>query len=200
MNKEKKQIVVLVSLVAVVGAVGAFQFMSKGPSDDIVAKVDDKPKAVEPTRVRPNGGSTGELFTLPMVKRDPFVPQAILIDLEDDPRPTGPRGTGIPTPPGPRNFGGTGGPHPQGTGFKKPPVPLPDRVTVEPGLSLGDVALRGVIMGPQPMAIFEGDDGQQTLAVAGDKLPNGALVVSIANGKVILKQKGKTRTIEFEEA
>ena len=197
MNKQKKQIVVLVSLVAVVGAVGAFQFMSKGPSEDIVAKAEDKPKAVEPTVVRPSGTPVDGLFAMKLDERDPFIPQAIVIDLPVDPRPTGPRGTGIPTPP---RFGGTGGPRPQNTGFVKPPVPLPDRVTVEPSLALGAVELRGVIMGPTPMAIFEGDDGQQTLVVAGDKLPNGALVVSIANGKVILKQKGKTRTIEFEEA
>ena len=188
MNKEKKQIVVLVSLVAVVGAVGAFQFMNKGPSADVVAKVDGP--AVEDASVSPPTIPLLDpsIFLLALEDRDPFVPQAIMIDPSIDPRRT---------PPIVR-------PTPQDTG-NDPPRPLdpgwdPRGTGIEPGPPLRVLSLRGVILGPKPLAVFEGADGRQTLVAEGGKLSNGAVVLSIAEGKVILKQNGRIRTMEFEEA
>ncbi|MCH7945757.1 MAG: hypothetical protein IIC73_07065 [Armatimonadetes bacterium] len=75
-----------------------------------------------------------------------------------------------------------------------------DSGELTPGLPLGAVALRGVILGPKPLAVFEQPDGRQTLVAVGGKLGNGAVVVAIGDGKVTLKQNGKIRTMEFEEA
>ena len=186
MNKERKQIVVLVSLVAVVGAIGAFQFMAKGPSTDIVAKADPEPSGggVEvsvPTlpELDPN------IFLLELENRDPFIPQAVMafnpvVRPLIDTRPPNQIDTGDgdgPIKPFPPDVG---------TGI----VPAP----------LAVLSLRGVILGPKPLAVFQGVDGRQRLVAEGETLSNGAVVLSIGDGKVILKKNGKIRTMEFEEA
>ncbi|MCH8978414.1 MAG: hypothetical protein IH945_04125 [Armatimonadetes bacterium] len=198
MNKEKKQIVVLVSLVAVVGAVGAFQFMKKEPSAKVVAENEVKPEAVESTIVLPVGDPLGGLFVGMLEDRDPFIPQAILIE---DPRRTTP--IGLPTQRPPDQITGTAGtvqPVDPGGLNGGTGVIQPGNLDIGPSFRLGAVALRGVILGPKPMAVFEGDNGRQTLVAVGGKLPNGAVVLSIGDGKVILKQNGKIKTMEFEEA
>lgn len=197
MNKDKKQIVVLVSLVAVVGAVGAFQFMKKGPTVDVVAKVEEERPIVAATSELTvvNTMDMDALFGGTLEERDPFDPQAILLD--DPRRGTRPPGGRLTNPPDPEitGSGGTGpvkpGPPNGGTG---------GGLEVGPSRPLGALSLRGVIIGPKPMAVFEGDYGRQILVGEGKRLPNGTVVLSIAEGKVILKRNGKISSIEFEEA
>ena len=196
MTKEKKQIVVLVSLVAVVGTVGAFQFLNKGPSAEVAAVVEeDAPVVVAgPDIVVVKGTDLGALFGGILEPRDPFIPQAIVLDdREDDRRP-------IVRPP-------IRQPDPQitGNGGNGPVNPFPPDgpitgTGVRPGRPLGALSLVGVIIGPRPMAVFEGDTGRQVLVGEGRKLPNGAVLISIAEGKVIVRKNGKIQTIEFEEA
>ena len=188
MTKEKKQIVVLVSLVAVVGTVGAFQFLNKGPSAEVAAVVEEAPVVdAGPDIVVVKGTDLGALFGGILEERDPFIPQAIVLDdPQDDRRP-------IVRPPIRQP-----GTEITGDGGNKPIVPFPP--DVEPSRPLGALSLVGVIIGPKPMAVFEGDTGRQVLVGEGRKLPNGAVLISIAEGKVIVKKNGKIQTIEFEEA
>jgi len=190
MTKEKKQIVVLVSLVAVVGTVGAFQFLNKGPSAEVAAVVEEAPvvdagpdiAVVKPTDL-------GLLFGGILEPRDPFIPQAIMLDDREDDRRL------IVRPP-------IRQPDTQITGPVNP-FPPDGPITgtgVRPGRPLGALSLVGVIIGPKPMAVFEGDTGRQVLVGEGRKLPNGAVLISIAEGKVIVRKNGKIQTIEFEEA
>lgn len=195
MTKEKKQIVVLVSLVAVVGSVGAFQFLNKGPSTEaVVAKADKTPVVADPTTTVKRNSVMDYFILEELEERDPFIPQAILVS---EPR----NATGQTVPPLIRRPGTeiTGG----GEGPVNPPGPhdpgIGD-VQIGSGRPLGALSLRGVIIGPRPMAVFEGETGRQVLVGEGKTLPNGAVLISIAEGKVILKKNGKIQTIEFEEA
>ena len=192
MNKDKKQIVVLVSLVAVVGAVGAFHFMKKGPAEEIVAQVDEKPAVEETTVSRPAIDPVISFLAGVAEERDPFVPQAIVLDdIEDDPMPVKQI---LPTRRRPE-ISTDGGPRPW--------EPLQDNrlpgksIGLTDSQPLGSVTLQGIILGRVPMAIFEDDSRSQELVVEGDRLKNGALVVKITDGEVILRQNGKISTIQF---
>lgn len=101
MKKDKKQMIVLSALVLLVLAIGAFQFM--GPKPKPVAAKDatlDKPKddvlvAVADPAKDPMQAYIEEMIATSSTPRDPFQPQAVVIDdpapdrpVNDPPRPS----------------------------------------------------------------------------------------------------------------
>lgn len=188
MTKDKKQIIVVGALFAVILAVGAFQFL--GPKPKPVTEDEPKGKKEEAlvakTEVDPTEMVINQLFSQPLAARDPFTPQAVILD---DP---------VEQPP-----------------VEQPPVerpnPLPGEVKpFDPGVNQGGQiqpnleltqnrdpwSLRGIIVGRRTMAMLEDDKGNQFLVREGDQFNNGnTRVLSISKTQVELSHNGKITTL-----
>lgn len=214
MNKQKKQTIVLGALVAVIAAVGAFQFMgsSKPNAVDTSAKKAEKPKdeelvAVNDETKTPEQEIIERLMATATSPRDPFAPQAVVIDNADQQgepqqqeRPTnyvnpydqhgGKRpGTEI-TGQFPPN-GGNQGSGPGVGPLQVDPESLPNGVGNTNGLPF---ALRGVMIGrTKKLCILEFADGRQMLAVEGQTFGRDreTTIVSVSNEEVVLTHKGQ---------
>lgn len=189
MSKDKKQILVLGVLFAVILAVGAFQFMG-GSKPKVAADKDDKKDkgtevAVNDEKADPIKEAIVPLFTAPLVSRDPFVPQAVVLDEETtDPN----QNTGIIKPPPMPN--GNNGQGYENVGVVHPPVD--GQIGLQPTDPPKDAwALRGVMMGAKTLAILEDAKGNQFLVKEGDSFNNGQTrVLSISKTNVQLMNNG----------
>jgi hypothetical protein len=194
MTKDKKQILVLGVLFAVILAVGAFQFMggSKGKQaatkEDDHKKVDEAQVAVNDDQKDPVREAVNQLFSNPIVPRDPFVPQAVIVD---DPTPdNGQHPTVIHNPgpmPGDLNNGGN-----TGVDVVHPPVD-PNQIGLTPTDPPKDAwALRGVMIGKRgTLAMVEDHTGRQFLVKEGDSIADHTTVLSISKTGVELMANGK---------
>ena len=203
MTKEKKQMVVMGALVLVVVAVGAFQFMGKKPApvvDDSAKKSEKQNEQVASKDEDPEKKLHDYVIGLAdpgTPPRDPFAPQAVLIDNEgqqgettsvapkiNDPGPTMPRpeidDPGVYHPP----FDGGEGPKP-GAGT----------VTIEPQHPM--FALRGVMIGKRRMCMMELSDGRQVTLLEGQTFGKDAetTIVQITESYVVLNHRGQNQTL-----
>lgn len=220
MTKEKKQTIVLGSLFAVIAAVGAFQFMGNKPKPvDQADKKAEKPKdgdlvAANGEKKTPEQEIIESLMASATSPRDPFQPQAVLIDEE-----TGQQGEQQPTQqvnpydqnggkrPDPEiggtfgqgGFGGNNGGQSSTGGGIGPvtvdPESIPNGVGNANGLPF---ALRGVMIGrTKKLCILEFGDGRQMLATEGQTFgrDHETTIVSVTNEEVVLRHKGQEITL-----
>jgi hypothetical protein len=220
MSKDKKQMAVLGVLVVVVLAIGAFQFMGPKPKPTIKAEPKkDKPK--DDALVADGAGNLDpmKVYIDSLIQgasgpRDPFAPQAVLI--EENP---GQQGEQQPTqyvnpyrPDGgqrPDNeieggfqpykvdpnqgngHSGTGSGQANGGGA----TVVPDNSAA--GFS-GPYALRGVMIGrSKKMCMLETRDGRQLLALEGQRLGKEleTTVVEITESYVVLRHRGEVHNL-----
>lgn len=190
MNREKKQLVVVGVLVALILAVGAFQFM-RGSSDT--------PPPTEPKKAKPEGseGTTAEKpkpkneNLLPLAAKDPFTPAAFISEGTTPPN--------NPTPPvkqesthGSRNIklpgvGDFTEPMDWQPGGKKDIVK-----PAEPPKPVFGYDLVGIVEGAHPMAVFEDAAGNQQLVEVGQGIGPSATLTNISRGTVRVKFNAET--------
>jgi len=188
MTKQKKQMIVIGVLLLAVLAVGAFQFM--GPKPKPVA-ADDADKAKEDqtlvavNTIDPVAAAIDVLLNQPGSPRDPFVPQAVLIDPEPVRQPheviVRPD-TEITGGPGPWNPGGPGGPVTGPIGTEVIPDSAP-------------FTLRGVMIGRKNLAVIELAGGRQILVAEGEKFGTDSTVLAVSENEVVIKVNGKVQTL-----
>jgi hypothetical protein len=218
MNKDKKQMLVLGALVLVIVAVGAFQFMGGKPKPAAKAdeKKQDKPK--DETLVAENGETVDPMkaYIDSLIAggggpRDPFAPQAVILDEPSDHqqptyvKPVDPNGAQRPNEitggeiepwrvnvdngqPGMGGFGGDQGNTGNG-GSGVEPAPVNNGMPY---------ALRGVMLGKNKrMCMLELADGRQVLAFEGQKLGKDleTTVVEITEQYVVLSHRGKVTNL-----
>jgi hypothetical protein len=126
------------------------------------------------------------LLNQPGSPRDPFVPQAVLIDPEPDRVPP----QVIVRPPD-EITGGTGPWNPgvpdgSITGQIGPPVLVPDSAPF---------TLRGVMIGKKNLAVIELAGGRQILVAEGEKFGTDSSVLAVSENEVVIKVNGKVQTL-----
>lgn len=210
MTKDKKQIIVIGSLGAVLVAVGAFQFLS-GPKVEIdVDSEENSAEAVEQQARDILDGALTRLVPGDLSPRDPFQP----VGWQAPPEPAGVTQPTTPT------MGSGGGSRPSGggSGFIPPMNPLPGGFpglggsfpdpnsgigllpqAGAPPISGSGYAVKGVVVGDKPMAVFEDSAGNQRLVPLGGSIDGDTQVTSIERGKVTVKHRGKEKTLTIEE-
>lgn len=214
MTKEKKQTIVLGSLFAVIAAVGAFQFMggSKPKPVDATEKKAEKPKdgdlvAVNGDKKTPEQVIIEQLMANASSPRDPFQPQAVLIDDnlgqqgETQPNhqvnPYDPNGGKRPDPEISGTFGqgGFNGNNGGGQTTIEPVDPgVPGGANLTGGTNGLPFALRGVMIGrTKKLCILEFGDGRQMLATEGQTFgrDHETSIISVTNEEVVLRHKGQ---------
>jgi len=187
MTKQKKQMIVIGVLLLAVLAVGAFQFMGPKPKP-AVAEDADKAKEdqtlVAANTIDPVAAAIDVLLNQPGSPRDPFVPQAVLIDPEPDRVPP----QVIVRPPDeitggtPVNPGGPGGSFTGQIGTEVIPDSAP-------------FTLRGVMIGRKNLAVIELAGGRQILVAEGEKFGTDSTVLAVSENEVVIKVNGKVQTL-----
>jgi hypothetical protein len=218
MKDDKKKLIILGALVAVLAGVGAFTFLSGGstPTPPPVAatadtKTDDTQKT---TVVDENGKPVNEevatssvknpLYAAELPQRDPFqvsgfgaqefqprVPQPI-----PQPRPTQRR------PSGRRSSGGGD--------FSIPPYsPLSGSLPVAGGGSVtvpptgpdpstfGYTVSGTMTGGKRPVAVFSDSSGNQRLVPGGGSLDGDSIVIAVEKGAVTIEHRGKKQRLSL---
>lgn len=194
--QDKKKFVVFGVLVLALLAVGAFQFLG-GSSKPAFPDDDETPKALakkeEP--VDPEEAQREELKALmqgPLDKRDPFK-----TDRQPEQAKKPEAQTSGNSRPGPSIAPFE--PLPGGLTGDGSPVDLaPSAPIRQPGEFA--YAVRGVVVGAKPMAVFEDDFGNQRLVALGASIDPDSRVVRIERGRVTVRHRGKDRTLTLEEA
>ena len=196
MTKDKKQILVVGVLFAVILAVGAFQFMggSKPKAEVKEEKKDAGTEvAVKDDEKDPTEQVMEQLFQNTLVSRDPFVPQAVILD--DEPEEHQPFQQQPPPMEG--NNGGTIVQPFDPTGGVRPdiePVNNGGGTEIEPTRDVW--SLRGVMQGKKTLAILEDAKGNQFLVKEGDTYNTGQTrVLSISRERVELMHNGQVQTL-----
>ncbi len=209
MNKDKKKMIVLSALVLLVLAIGAFQFM--GPKPKPVAAKDttlDKPKddalvaSADPAK-DPMKDYIEKMIATASTPRDPFAPQAVVIDDYVPP----PQNGSTTVAPSTSNPGNTM-PRPEigsgTTGGQIDPLYInPNLVPSTGGTDLPDLngmpfGLTGVIIGStKRLCMLVQADGRQTLVLEGQSFGHNreTTVVQITKEFVILRHLGKEITL-----
>ena len=191
MTKQKKQMIVVSVLVLAVLAIGAFQFMGPKPSPVVADDGADGKKGeviVAANTEDPVRRAIGMLLDEAGSPRDPFVPQAVLIDEEEqEHRPT----------PGFDQTQFTGQrPNTEIVGPLNPGVPTSTDTGLEPSLPLGTpYALRGVMLGQKNLAMIELTGGRQILVEEGEQFAAGSSVLAISEHEVVIKVNGTVKTL-----
>jgi hypothetical protein len=190
MTKQKKQMIVVGVLLLAVLAVGAFQFMGPKPkpaaADD--ADVDKKDQTlVAVTTIDPVASAIDLLLNQPGSPRDPFVPQAVLID----PEPVRQPHEVIVRPPDEIT---------SGTEPWNPRVPdgsITGQIGTEVIPDSAPFTLRGVMIGRKNLAVIELAGGRQILLAEGEKFGPGSnsIVLAVSENEVVIKVNGKVQTL-----
>jgi hypothetical protein len=199
--KDKKKLVVVVVLAIAVLGIGAFQFVNMSGGQAPQAKAEE-PKKETSTEVVQNEGeepaTVASLYSVGMSVRDPF--QAGTLPTADGMAPTNPTTpNSAPTKPfrRPGKFhvpqvltGQLPGPmSPNGPGMNVAsgaPIRNPDEFSY---------SVSGIITGAKPAAVFVNDAGQQQLVTVGGSISGDSQLVGVEKGKVTIRHKGKTQTI-----
>lgn len=209
MTKDKKQIIVIGALGAVLVAVGAFQFLS-GPKTTVEVDSEEADKAIEEVVAKKHlEGALARLVPGELSPRDPFQP--IGWSAPAEPTSQAPATT-------PSMSSGGSRPSSSGGGFIPPMNPLPGGFPgfggslPDPANGLGLVpsagappmpgagyAVKGVVVGDKPMAVFEDSAGNQRLVPLGGSIDGDTQVTGIDRGKVTVKHRGKEKTLTIEE-
>ncbi len=180
---DKKKLAVMGVLVAVVIAVGAFQFVGGGSPEPAPAK----PKAA-PKDAAKSGPEAAEvknaLSPAELASRDPFKPETLPGEHRNLPNPISPRTVSkrlesVPElPPFPIDKSGSIG----NVSF------APPKAAISYGLS-------GVILGARPAAVFVDPQGGQRLVQVGEALDGDTRVIGVEKGTAIVSFRGKTLRI-----
>ncbi|HXH60864.1 MAG TPA: hypothetical protein VNI20_05845 [Fimbriimonadaceae bacterium] len=192
MTKEKKQLIVVGVLAALILGIGAFQFLGR-PKPAPVAK-NDKPKHEQKQSklvAKADAPDATQQYVDLLVKgspapRDPFVAQAVLIDEKENKPNTFRAPVQQPT----TTITGSIPPvivrDPEGNSNVSP-------VTKEPPYSL-----RGIVIGRKTFAVIKPAGLEQILVQEGYTFNDGTQVVSITEGQVVLKRNGTVKTLAFQ--
>lgn len=216
MTKDKKQIVILATLVVVILAVGAFQFMAPAPAPATpyvrsdAAEPDDLEGSEEGAAgtdeeavlVDENGNPVPKLNAagqqmVALAPRDPFqVPGSeAVVDTPPTPPVIAPPINSAPRVSVPRGndpyVPPISGTLPGGSFSGSGPVAVVE--------STPNYKVMGVIIGEKPMAVFEDDKGNQRLVPLGGSVDGDTTVTKIEKGKVTLRHRGKDKTLVIQE-
>lgn len=182
---EKKKLIIIGVLVAVILAVGAFQLVGGGGSAPTPVKA--KPAEADAKKADENSAPKNALATLELAARDPF--KAEQLGTPDKPNVPDPvqkpdasrdavrRNTGSTLPVFPISPNGS--------------LPGPDGkngISVKPDFNY---ALSGVILGSHSAAVFVDAQGGQRLVPVGGSVDGDTRVISIEKGAVTVNFRGK---------
>jgi hypothetical protein len=197
MEANKKKMILLGVLGVALLGVGVFQFASGGetpPAKPKPAAKKDVPESspggifMEGGLVAQNGGTPAdpikELYArMPLSQRDPFEPNmSVLTSTVTTQQPT-PQPT-RPTPQPQLPVFDPGGMIPDGPiNLEGGPI-VPQRTF--------NYTLSGVILGNKPAAVFTDDAGNQRLVLVGGSLDGDSQVVSVSQGRVVVRHGKKT--------
>lgn len=217
MNGDKKKMLVLGVLALLLVAVGAFSFLSggnSGASAELVAKTEEAVKEAEegtdpnapegdvsesdPTKNPDGTPKEGLLAMVPLAPRDPFtVPPSLDTRPKVDPVKPAPEPVIQPTatistqrPTGQKPFDPGMNPLPGGSGG------IGDGSPIE---VVPQYAVKGIILGAKPLAVFQDSSGNQKLVSLGGSIDGDTKVVAIEKGKVTVSYKGKRQTLVIDE-
>ncbi|MCC7229565.1 MAG: hypothetical protein IT203_04160 [Fimbriimonadaceae bacterium] len=212
MKDDKKKLIVLGVLFAVILCVGAFSFLggSPPPPAPVAAKKEEVSNDGTTVKLDEHGnpipGSEGEeppqnpLYAEALPQRDPFQ----LRPLEGEAEPQNPI-VHQPSLPQPKPGGSTRRPS-DGPGYRPyQPPPLAGSLPGTGGLSLNpsgpdpstfNYTLSGTMTGgPNPVAVFTDSSGNQRLVPVGGSLDGDSKVVSVEKGSVTIEHRGKKQRL-----
>jgi len=218
MNGDKKKMLVLGVLALLLVAVGAFSFMSGGDSgasaELTTTQAEDTEKATEEAEGKVAEGEEGEetpglnpdgtpkeglLAMVPLAPRDPFtVPNAF----DDSPKqaPEKPVQQPILQAPRPMTTNRPGGYEPFDPNMGSlPGGPSGGIGDGTPVAVVPQYAVKGIILGSKPLAVFQDGSGNQKLVSLGGSIDGDTKVVAIEKGKVTVSYKGKQQTLVIDE-
>ena len=205
-NNDKKKVIVLAALGAVLLGVGAFSMTGGGapaPAPAEAAKEEQQSEAAAAAEAIEEQESP--FASAPLPQRDPFAPQIAKRDANapvagSTPPPAAQSGTPLapmdvpapPMPPMPGDVASLPNPGPTGNG--------PDQIAGQgaPSEPIGpSFRLTGVVLSEQPMALIQVDGGKQRAVRVGDRL-SGHRVASISRRGVTLESNGQRTTLAFK--
>lgn len=213
---DKKKIAILGSLFLVMIAVGAFQFAKGGGSDvpaEAVAKSTEASTDADSATAAKSEGSEAEsteegvtseavdpalIAAARLNPRDPFDGAAWDANRAPaQPNPVAPPQPRVTPPMRPNTMGGSGfKPIPIGEGA----LPTPEgSSTPIPGGKLPSIedfpyTVAGTMVGDRPCVLLTDATGKQKLVGVGSSIDGDSQVMSISNGVVTVKHRGKTKT------
>lgn len=208
MGNEKKKTLILGVLVVMVLGIGAWQFMGSGPEP--TQKKPDAQTTAESTEPTTNASENLSAENDPSMfglkRKNPFQPYKLPQDASipgsqntiiKPPEQNNP--SSVRRPSGPRlspQYGGGMAPYP----IDAPGAGPNANVQVNPGAPMRSpnefaYTLSGVVDGPNPVAVFVSDSGQQKMVPLNGSVEPGSRVVGIRDGKVVVSHKGKTITL-----
>jgi hypothetical protein len=218
MKNDKQKLLIIGVLGVVLIGVGAFSFMPKGPATG--KKAATEPKVTAEKTLTPQEKMRLELEKLvqgPLPPRDPFAVRRLAGNetpppaTNTTPPPTQPQTNQ--RPPKASSVPRTGIEIPPA--FVEGPLPNPNGGPLGPGPRVGGPGLegskplrnanefaysvKGVIVGANPMAVFEDDKGHQRLIPLGGSIDGDSRVVGIDRGRVTIKHRGKAKTLTIQE-
>jgi hypothetical protein len=223
LKDDKKKMVVLGALGAVLLGVGAFSFLGGGspapkPTPGVVAKKDGDADGSKEVKVDADGNpipGTGEeaepapnpLYVAELPQRDPFVSRELPGEKLQAPVSLPPPSQPVKRPSGgsgrryapPSNFDSSGGFAPaQLSG----PLPNANGGTVTlnptgPDPSMPGYSLSGTLNGARKIAVFTDSNGNQRMVPEGGSLDGDSKVVSIEKGSVTIESRGKKQRLSL---
>jgi len=213
LNAEKKKMIVIGVLGAVLLGVGVFQFTSGSPEEPkpkpkkqqsganqetIIAESSETAEQIKDLMARSTPGvdnALSQLYSYPLSPRDPFARGSASlrqVETPHQPAPQPPRRTSTPRPTVPpfRIEGELPGPL----------TMAPPGVSLQPGAEIRSpdeftYTLSGVILGTRPAAVFSDEAGNQRLVPLGSSLDGDSRVTGVSAGKVTVRHRGKTLTL-----
>ncbi|MCG9894034.1 MAG: hypothetical protein MH204_00980 [Fimbriimonadaceae bacterium] len=222
---KNKQPLILGALVAVLLAVGAFQFMGNGgtpaPVPDATAEATPEEPAVDPNApaeapADPLREQLMELATAGATPRDPFrpggelaselstagrvaPPQPVVGNAANPPQEERPSRVVRQSPP--PSMGGDLSPLVP-PGFGPGALPGSPGISVQPsGPSPEEFGykVRGVIVGTSKMAVLEDSEGNQRLVPVGGSVDGDSTVVGIEGDTVKVRHRGRKQDVKLEK-
>lgn len=218
---DKKKILILGALFAVMIGVGAFQFVKSGdpaPAAPAEKKSEETPAGDASATAEPKS-SPDESQGGDKASGDPTVDPALIVAAKLDPRdpfdgrkwekteevaPSVPPPAAAPKQPSsasrpPRGI--------SGAGFRPAGVPiegvLPEAGAPVAGMPQGQLpsvedfpyVVSGTVSGDRPVVILTDPAGKQKIVPVGGQVDGDSEIVSISNGKVTVRHRGKTKTV-----
>lgn len=199
MQADKRKIIVVFVLLVALLAVGVWQFMGTSSPSPEALKVSQsaKKETKSPPQEEPQISEI-RYAEMGLVRKDPFQTGT----LPEDPSLQSDDGNVVVAPPEENN-------PPKET--RRPPirpnintsVPLFDpnqpgtvKTPAAPARSPDEFTytLIGIVEGPNPVAVFQNDSGQQKMVPLNSFVEKNSRVVAIRNGKVTVRHNGKTLT------
>ena len=187
MNRDKKQLVVVGVLVALILCVGAFQVMRKPDA----APAPSGPKVVKPGAEGEKDVKQVRKYPLdPLPAKDPFETAAFVAgSVAPPPKPKDPVvAHPLPDPDKTALTGALSGDGSTHDPFEKGDIPL------APPKPVFGYTLIGIVNGAHPMAVFDDGKGNQQLVEVGQGIGPSATITNISRDKVRVKFNAETLT------